>query len=98
MIHIKERRPKRGSKAAFNLMLTHPHENIGEGMVGILLMAPGVVGAACRDPAHPFCWVLLVSVIRQCLIVEGRPGDDTFEAEVEADLQLQKHLPFVPQH
>lgn len=58
-------------------------------MVGILLMALGVVGARCRDPAHLVCWVLLVSVIRQCLIVEGNPKDDTFEGEVEADLQLQ---------
>lgn len=98
MIHIKKRRPKRGNKAAFNLMLTHPHEDIGMGMVGILLMAPGVEGAPCRDPAHLVCWVLLVSVIRQCLILEGSPEDDTFEAEVEADLQSQTPLPSVPQH
>lgn len=57
-------------------------------MVGIPLMAPGIGGAACRDPARLVCWVLLLSVIRQCLIVVGNPEDDTFEAEVEASLQL----------
>lgn len=65
-------------------------------MVGVPLMAPGIGGAACRDPAHLLCWVLLVSVIRQCLIVEGNPEDDTFEAEVEGNLQLQTRLPFAP--
>lgn len=88
MIHINERRPKRGNKEAFDLILTHPHEDIGKGIVGIPLMAPGIGGAACRGPAHLACWVLLLSVIRQCLIVVGNPEDDAFEAEVEANLQL----------
>lgn len=69
---------------------------LGKGWIP--LMAPGAGGAGCRDPAHLDCWVLLVRVIRQCLIAEGNPEDGTFEGEVEADLRLQTHLPFVPQH